>query len=348
MCRGDSATSQVDSKAVVSLERKPSKSDEQNRSSRALQVQETSVWELEEEINMLREQLGCAEADRDKALADLVEIRQLINEYNYLKDVLYNTQKELNDKDRAMELLRSKLDEAEAEREDSKERLREAIANAEASEARSRQAVSDLRIRIKELEEQAENKKDRDPKIESLSEEISSLRKELKRAKEEEEKSRKAMDGLASALKEVAGEAIEAKEDVKLKLAATQSELDQVKRENAKLKERTKRGEEKCLKELEETKKEIEVYKNTVERLRLEAEEGLLAWNGKEMGFVSCIKRAEEERDNASREILRLRDLLKQAISEANAAKAAANIAIDENSKLKDCLAAAGKGGLRT
>ncbi|KAL0386581.1 UNVERIFIED_CONTAM: hypothetical protein Slati_4554900 [Sesamum latifolium] len=85
-----------------------------------------------------------------------------------------------------------------------------------------------------------------------------------------------------------------------------------------------------------------------------------MAWNGKEMGFVGCIKRAEEERvitqsENcklveslkaaetmaraAREETHKLRDILKQAISEANAAKAAADIAREENYQLKDCLA---------
>lgn len=176
-------------------------------------------------------------------------------------------------------------------------------------------------------------------KIKNLTDEVSRLENELKMATEAEEKSRKAMDTLASALKEVAEEATEAKETVKHKLGATQIELDQVKKENAKLKERVAEIEDKQKKDLEEAKKEMEVHKNAAERVRLEAEETLLAWNGKEIGFVSCIKQAEEERDNAQRECVRLRDILKQAISEANAAKLAANTAINESSKLKDAIA---------
>ncbi|CAH9098399.1 unnamed protein product [Cuscuta epithymum] len=339
------------------------------------------TWQLEEEIKLLREQLGCLEAERDRALDELREMKQVVNETNYLREILYSTQKELHDKSVNMENLRAELDKAAVEREVAEEKLREGLSNAEASTARSRQMLSDLTSRIKELEVELENKKSSESKtlislehakleveslnekiklmeesgqpkaiieerenvasltIKSLRQEVASLKCELKSATEAEEKSKKAMDGLALALKEVAGEAIEAKEDVKLKLSATQLELDQVKRENTKLKERIKRKEERYQREVEEARKEMEVHKNTVERLRLEAEETLLAWNGKEVGFVSCIKRAEEERDNAHRESVRLRDLLKQAISEANAAKAAANIAIDENSKLKDALA---------
>ncbi|CAH9143080.1 unnamed protein product [Cuscuta epithymum] len=380
LCRGDSPGAQIDSKAVVSLERKPSISghSSENVSRRVLEM---PTWQLEEEIKLLREQLGCLEAERDRALDELREMKQVVNETNYLREILYSTQKELHDKSVNMENLRAELDKAAVEREVAEEKLREGLSNAEASAARSRQMLSDLTSRIKELEVELENKKSSESKtlislehakleveslnekiklmeesgqpkaiieerenvasltIKSLRQEVASLKCELKSATEAEEKSKKAMDGLALALKEVAGEAIEAKEDVKLKLSATQLELDQVKRENTKLKERIKRKEERYQREVEEARKEMEVHKNTVERLRLEAEETLLAWNGKEVGFVSCIKRAEEERDDAHRESVRLRDLLKQAISEANAAKAAANIAIDENSKLKDALA---------
>ncbi|KAG5574605.1 hypothetical protein H5410_054739, partial [Solanum commersonii] len=192
-------------------------------------------------------------------------------------------------------------------------------------------------------------------KVKNLNDEINLLKNELKFASEAEEKSRKAMDDLALALKEVATEASEAKE----KLGATQLELEQVKDEEGKLKEMIRNTEAKYHKLLDEAKKEADLNRNTAERLRLENEESLLAWNGKEMGFITCIKRADEERSLAQRETERLaeslkaaedtskaakdekfklRDILKQAINEANAAKAAAGLARDENSQLKDRL----------
>ncbi|XP_009775592.1 uncharacterized protein LOC107805358 isoform X1 [Nicotiana tabacum] len=193
-------------------------------------------------------------------------------------------------------------------------------------------------------------------KAKNLNDEISLLKNEVKLASEAEEKSRKAMDDLALALKEVATEASEAKE----KLSATLLELEQVKEEAGKLKDMVRNTEARYQKLLDEAKKETDLYRNTADRLRLETEESLLAWNGKEMGFITCIKRAEEERTLAQRETERLaeslkaaedttkaakeekyklRDILKQAINEANAAKAAAGLARDENSQLKDRLA---------
>lgn len=111
---------------------------------------------------------------------------------------------------------------------------------------------------------------------------------------------------------------------------------------------------------VDEAKKEAELYRNTAERLKLEADESLSSWNGKEMSFIACIKEVQEERDLALHEVTKLneslkeaeqrnkaareenyklRHILKQAINEANAA---ADIARQENSQLKDCLAKTG------
>ncbi|VFQ93515.1 unnamed protein product [Cuscuta campestris] len=156
------------------------------------------------------------------------------------------------------------------------------------------------------------------------------------------------MDDLALALKEVATESAEAR----ARLGVTQSELDQANEENQKLKLMVRTTKERYKKLLEDAEREVETQRNTVERLRVEAEESVFAWNGKEMGFVTCIKRAEEERAMAQHEATKLaealrmareetyklRDILKQALNEANVAKSAADIARAENSQLKDLL----------
>ncbi|CAA0831829.1 Myosin heavy chain-related protein [Striga hermonthica] len=175
-----------------------------------------------------------------------------------------------------------------------------------------------------------------------LREEMQVIRNEWRLAIESEEKSAKAMEDLALALKEVATESNRAKE----KLESVQAELNHTKLETERLR-----------KMLHEANQEAELHKNTADRLRLEAEETLLTLNAKEMGFVSCIKRAEEERVVAQRENSRLleslkaaenmtraareetyklRDILKQAVNESNAAKAASGIAREENSLLQD------------
>ncbi|XP_059624778.1 putative WEB family protein At1g65010, chloroplastic [Cornus florida] len=215
---------------------------------------------------------------------------------------------------------------------------------------------SELKLAEEKLASAQEGEKVALSKAKSLLDEMNSLKNELKLAIEAEEKGKKALDDLALALKEVATESNRTKE----KLGATRVELEHVKGEAEQLKTMVRSTEEMYQKLLDETKKESELNKNTVERLRLEAEESLLAWNDKEMGFVSCIKRAEEEKTHAQQENIRLteslkasenmtkasrkevqkiRDILKQAINEANIAKEAAGIARGENSQLKDYLA---------
>ncbi|XP_017621459.2 putative WEB family protein At1g65010, chloroplastic [Gossypium arboreum] len=189
-------------------------------------------------------------------------------------------------------------------------------------------------------------------KAKKLAEEVKSLKSQLRSTIEAEENNQKAMDDLALALKEVKSEANETKE----KHCLTIQELEKSKEEVKNLKLQLKKVEEQYM----EAKEAADRFNNTSERLRLEAEETLLGWNGKEKGFVECIRKAEDERNAAheenkallealeesknmykiaKEENQKLRDIMKQAINEASVAKEAANIAREENSQLKDTIA---------
>ncbi|KAK7306135.1 hypothetical protein VNO77_44056 [Canavalia gladiata] len=192
-------------------------------------------------------------------------------------------------------------------------------------------------------------------KTKTLLEELYLLKCELKSATEAEENSKKAMDDLAFALKEVATEA----NHVKAKLTLSQVELEHSKGNAERWRVALESTEEKYKELLEASRKEADRYKNTTERLRMEAEESLSAWNVKEKELVNCIRRAEEERLAAQKEAnklvellnetenkikvskdenQKLRDILKQALNEANVAKEAAEIAKAENARLQDSL----------
>ncbi|PIN10464.1 hypothetical protein CDL12_16948 [Handroanthus impetiginosus] len=215
--------------------------------------------------------------------------------------------------------------------------------------------VYELQITKENLAHAQEVEEKASLKAKNLTDERELLKNELELAVEAEEMNTKALEDLALALKEVATEANQAKE--KLKFAKL--ELEHVKEEAKQLKNMLRSTDETYQKLLNEAKLEAELHKEAEERLRLEAEEMISAWKAKEMGFVTCIRRAEEERAIVEREneqvaeelkvaedmrrevkqeTCKLRDIVKQAVSEANAAKAAAEIARDENSQLKDCL----------
>jgi len=188
-------------------------------------------------------------------------------------------------------------------------------------------------------------------KTNALSDEMHLVRNELKFATCAEEKSQKALDDLALALKEIAAEAYEAKE----KLSASQLELEQVKDEAGQLKHMVRNAEARYQKLLNEAKKETELHRETSDRLRLEFDESRLAEN--ETRYITCIKKAEKEKKlaqdeaatlaeslkaaeritrAAKREVYKLKGILKQAINEADAANTAAGLARDENIQLKD------------
>ncbi|KAF6170313.1 hypothetical protein GIB67_043003 [Kingdonia uniflora] len=187
----------------------------------------------------------------------------------------------------------------------------------------------------------------------SSKKEISMLRTELKLAIEAEEKSKKAMDDLALVLIEVSTEANEVKE----KLGLAQYELKNAREDADHSKQIVTTTKEKLQALLDLANKELDQVKSVAERLRFEAEDSIFAWNEKELEFVNCIKRAEEESTASKQENLKLRealkatddmpklmreensklrDILKQALNEASLAKEAAEIARCENSELKD------------
>ncbi|MBA0653808.1 hypothetical protein Goklo_020938 [Gossypium klotzschianum] len=138
-----------------------------------------------------------------------------------------------------------------------------------------------------------------------LSQEVNLLKYELKSTREAEENNLKAMDDLAFALKEVRTEANEAKEE----LSVTKYELEKSREDVELLKM--------MLTSIQlmynEAKGEADVFKNTSERLKLEAEGSLMAWNMKETGFVDCIKKLEDERNAAQEENKSLLESLKEA-----------------------------------
>lgn len=192
-------------------------------------------------------------------------------------------------------------------------------------------------------------------KIGELDKTVKMLKNELKVATEAEENSRKAMDGLAFALKEVTTEANQVKE----KLALAQSELEDVRVEAAYSKQMVKSTDDKFQVLLDEARREIDFYKQAIEILKQENEESTISWNVREGGLLTYIKKsdaeiaslkegnrklagslkeAKEEIKMARVEIRNLRDIVKQAVKEATVAKEVVEIARTENCRLKDNL----------
>ncbi|KAK8499795.1 hypothetical protein V6N13_038862 [Hibiscus sabdariffa] len=321
-----------------------------------LSEQEASFHKLKDELNMVKslesEAVDSWHEDKDK-------IEQLYEQINGRKE----SEMKIHDSFMAQTI---EFEQTKISLEESKSQIKsllEILQNWDGSSSkfsfqaflgddRLRKLESELKSTKDKLYRAQENEQASSLKAKNLAEESSHLKQELEAITDAEENNKKAMDDLALALKEVITEANEAKS----KLSSTQTELEKTKGhvENLKAKMRMLEG------KYREAKKESERYKNTSERLRMEAEESLVAWNTREVGFVECIRKAEDERNAAQEECQslleslqeaenmnkkakeenqKLRDIMKQAINEANVAKEAANIARAENSQLKDTVA---------
>ncbi|KAG2708849.1 hypothetical protein I3760_05G211800 [Carya illinoinensis] len=171
---------------------------------------------------------------------------------------------------------------------------------------------------VKEEKAQAlNNEKLAASSAQTLLEEKNKLINELGNSRNEEEKSKKAMESLASALHEVSTEAREAKE----RLLSSQGEHENYETQIGDLKLALKATSEKYESMLDDAKHEIHVLTDTIQQSKNELENTKAEWEQKELRLVDCVKQSEEENSSLGKEINRLVNLLKQNEEEACASK---------------------------
>ncbi|KAL2556541.1 WEB family protein [Forsythia ovata] len=153
--------------------------------------------------------------------------------------------------------------------------------------------------------------------LQSLLEEKDKLIYELGNSRDEEEKGKKAMESLASALHEVSSEAREAKE----KLLSIEVEHENYETQIKDLKLVVKATEEKYETMLDGAKQEIDVLTNSVEQSQHEYQNMKAEWEQKEIHLMNCVKKSEEDNSSKEKEISRLVNLLKVAEEEACATR---------------------------
>ncbi|KAI3955195.1 hypothetical protein MKW92_028329 [Papaver armeniacum] len=313
----------------------------------------------ENQIRVQQLEGGMAKAkEGERKLADLVDcqkkelaetkasLEEAKNEVNSLQKKVLNLEDLVAETRRDVEMTYKDLETAKFDSDTMKEKVK-------TLKSKLHVAKEEL-VHAKEGQELASSKEDRlEVELDKLRQEKTTLRSELKLATEAEEKSRTAMDELALVVIEVSKENNENKE----KLGATQSELKDAREEVESLKKVLKNTEEMFQGMLDEVKKERNMLKDEAERLKIEADESISSSNERELGFVNCIKRAEEKSNALKREKIKLaestkaaesialktrdencklRDILKQAINESTVAKEGAEIARAENTNLKD------------
>lgn len=191
--------------------------------------------------------------------------------------------------------------------------------------------IESLRTELNTLREEktraVNNEKLAASDVKSLLEEKAKLVGDLKISKEEEEKSKKAMESLASALHEVSAEA----RDTKEKLVCIQIEHENCESQMEDLELVLKATNEKCETMLDDAKHEMDILAAAVEQSKNEYKNSKAEWEQKELHLVDCVKQSEEEKNCLQKERERLLNLLKQAEEKAGAAK-------QEEAVLKDSL----------
>ncbi|KAL3518985.1 hypothetical protein ACH5RR_021574 [Cinchona calisaya] len=163
--------------------------------------------------------------------------------------------------------------------------------------------------------------------VQTLLEEKNKLINELEISRDEEEKSKKAMESLASALHEVSSEAREAKE----KLLSIQGEHENYETQIEDLKLALKETNEKYKVLLDDVKQEIDVLTNSNEQSKHEHQNLKTEWEHKELRLMNSLKKIEEDNSSMEKEISRLVNLHKAAEDEAGAKK-------EEETRLKTLL----------
>lgn len=151
----------------------------------------------------------------------------------------------------------------------------------------------------------------------NLLEEKNQIINDLEKSRDEEEKSKKAMESLASALHEVSAEAREAKE----KLLYSQAEQERCDAQIDDLKLVLKTTNEKYEMMIDDAKHEVDVLTNVIEQSKIEKENLKVEWEQKEIDLIKRVDEYEGANSSFEEEVTRLANLLKlkeKEVFEAN------------------------------
>ncbi|KAL5837077.1 hypothetical protein ACOSQ3_014246 [Xanthoceras sorbifolium] len=242
-------------------------------------------------------------------------------------DLLHDAESEIAALKEKLGLLEMTIGRQKGELEESEHRLD--LAKNETSEmAKSVESLKSEVETLKEEKTQAlNNEKLAASSVQNLLEEKNKLINELEKIRDEEEKSKKAMESLASALHEVSAEAREAKE----KLLSSQTEHESYEAQIEDLKLVLKATNEKYEITLDDAKHDIDLLTNDNQQSKNEFKKSKAEWVQKELHLVDCVKKSQEENSSMEKEINRLVNLLKQTEEDACASK-------EEEVQLRDSL----------
>ncbi|PIM98421.1 hypothetical protein CDL12_29098 [Handroanthus impetiginosus] len=272
------------------------------------------VNELHEKVEELASHAEQAKR-LERSASDSLE--SVMKQLEVSKESLHDADSEIAALKEKVGLLESSIARQKGDLEESEHRVE--LAKEEASEMAMK--IESLRSELETVKEEKNqslnNEKLAAANVQNLLEEKNKLINELGASRDEEEKSKKALESLASALHEVSSE----ERDTKEKLMSIQVEREnyQIQIEDLKLVlEATK---EKYESMLADAKQEIDALTNSVEQSKHDYQNLTAEWEQKELQLMKSVKKSEEENSSMDAEISRLVNLLKMTEEEACATR---------------------------
>ncbi|XP_071937068.1 WEB family protein At3g02930, chloroplastic-like isoform X2 [Coffea arabica] len=232
-------------------------------------------------------------------------------------DLLHDAESEIASLKEKVGLIEISNRRQKADYEESERHLQMAKEEASNLENKVESLTAELEAVKEEKTQALNNEKLAASSVQTLLEEKNKLINELENSRDEEEKSKKAMESLASALHEVSSEAREAKE----KLLSVQGEHENYETQIEDLKLALKETNEKYKTLLDDAKQEIDVLTNLNEQSKQKQQNLKSEWAQKELQLMTSLKKIEEVNSSREKEISRLVTLHKAAEDEAGANK---------------------------
>ncbi|XP_047970980.1 WEB family protein At3g02930, chloroplastic-like [Salvia hispanica] len=272
------------------------------------------VDQLQEKVEELASQAEQAKRLERSASESLETVIKQLEGNN---DSLHNAESQIGSLKEKVVLLEISIERQKRDLEESDILLD--LAKEEASEMAKK--VESLRSEVETLKEEKahslNNEKLAAENVQTLLEEKNKLINELGNSRDEEEKSKRALESLASALHEVSAEARDAKE----KLLSFQVEHENYETQIEDLKLVLKGTNEKYESMLGDARQEIDALTGSIEQSKRDHQNSRDEWEQRELHLMNSIKKSEEEKSSVESEINRLVNLLKMAEEEACATR---------------------------
>ncbi|XP_057463750.1 LOW QUALITY PROTEIN: WEB family protein At3g02930, chloroplastic-like [Actinidia eriantha] len=310
------------------LQEKEASIEQLNIELEAAKMTESTARNLVEEWQMKVEDLEvqAEEANRlERSASESLE--SVMKQLEGSNDLLHDAKSEIASLKEKVGLLEMSFGRQRGDLEES-ERLLDMAKEEAADMARKLDFLKSELETVKEEKTQAlNNEKLAAASVQTLLEEKNILINELETSRNEEEKSKQAMESLSAALHEVSSESREAKEKLLSSQAENENHVAQI--EDLRLVLQAKN--EKYAMMLDDAKHEIDALTNSIEQSKHEYQNSKAEWEQKELHFTNRVKQAEDENSSVEKEISRLINLLKEAEEEACSTK-------DEGAQLKNTL----------